>query len=230
MKDFQAKNPTTPNPAAANLDLMINTYEQSKRRIESQSIESVVEQIIGRLRTINSVCSSGDDVFVACGEVKGYGYSVWRMDRDFKSPKMVLSSLGGCCGQMDVQCSGGKLIVAENTRHRVAVYDREGKLVHSFGKRSRTPEGEGFGGCCNPMNTRPGADGDVYTAESEGIIKQFNAKGEFQRTIGAVQLTGGCKNVAVAASRDGKNVYFCDLPGSRIVALAAKSEATAKKN
>jgi hypothetical protein len=220
---------TAPDRATSSIDLMIKNYEQAKKSIESQTIENLVDQIVGRLKTINSVCTDGKDLFVVCGEVKGYGYSVWRMDQEFKNPKMVLSSLGGCCGQMDVQCAGGKLVVAENTRHRVAIYDRDGKLLSSFGQRSRTPAGEGFGGCCNPMNTRPSANGDVYTAESEGIIKRFNAKGEFQGVVGTVQLTGGCKNVAVATSKDGKRVYFCDVPGSRVVALTAKSDESTQR-
>jgi hypothetical protein len=69
------------------------------------------------------------------------------------------------------------------------------------------------------MNCRITASGDVYTAESEGVIKKFNSKGEFVALIGTAKLTGGCKNVAVAASPDGDTVYFCDLPGSQIIIL-----------
>lgn len=39
-----------------------------------------------------------------------------------------------------------------------------------------------------------------------------------------MKLTGGCKNVAVAASPEGDQVYFCDLPGSRIIVLAPVTE------
>ena len=76
-----------------------------------------------------------------------------------------------------------------------------------------------FAGCCNPMNLRFAADGSVFTAESEGLVKKFSADGEFIESIGRVNLTGGCKNVAVDVSSDGGRVYFCDLPGSRIIVL-----------
>ena len=55
----------------------------------------------------------------------------------------------------------------------------------------------------------------------------FNAAGEFVALIGTAKLTGGCKNVAVAASPSGDRVYFCDLPGSRIIVLAQKSTTRA---
>ena len=105
-----------------------------------------------------------------------------------------------------------------------------GKLVSHFGKRERESEGECFGGCCNPMNCRIGAGGEIYTAESEGVVKKFNAQGEFVALIGTVKLSGGCKNVAVAASPKGDRVYFCDLPGSRIIVLAQKTATAAGSN
>ena len=139
-----------------------------------------------------------------------------------KGAKETMKGLSGCCGQMDVQCCDGNLVVAENTKHRVAVYDRDGKLVRAFGRNDREGKGDGFGSCCNPMNTRPVANGEIYTAESEGFIKRFDKTGKFLGLVAEAKLTGGCKNVAVAASKDGTRVYFCDLPGSRILYLAKK--------
>lgn len=207
------------------LEVNLKAYEQFAGR--KQSIESAITSLTSRLRIINSITATDKEVFIACGELKGYGYAVWRMDLDFKNPQQVLKQLGGCCGQMDVQARGDKLFVAENTRHRVGQYDREGKQIAFFGKRDRESAGECFGGCCNPMNCRVAANGDVYTAESEGVVKRFNAAGEFVSLVGVVKLTGGCKNVAVAASPLGDKVYFCDLPGSRIIVLGQKNATTA---
>ena len=176
-------------------------------------------QLTSRLRIINSITATNKEVFIATGELKGYGYAVWRMDLDFKNPSQVMSKLSGCCGQMDVQAQGDKLYVAENTKHRVGQFDQSGKFLTSFGKRDRESVGECFAGCCNPMNCRIMSNGDVYTAESEGVIKKFNSKGEFVALVGQAKLTGGCKNVAVAASPDGDTIYFCDLPGSQIIIL-----------
>ena len=53
------------------------------------------EQTTGRLRIINGITISEKDIFIACGETKGYGYAIWRMDHDFKNAKQVLASIGG---------------------------------------------------------------------------------------------------------------------------------------
>lgn len=187
----------------------------------NQSIESVLTAKLARLRVLNGLALSDKDVFVVCGEAKGYGYAVWRMSHDFTNPVRVLTGLSGCCGQMDVQCCEGDLLVAENTRHRFARYDRDGKLIGAWGKRDTGGAADGFGGCCNPMNLRA-CKGEVYTAESEGLIKRFSGKGEFAGVVGYAPLTGGCKNVAVAVSPDASRVYFADQPGSRIIVLARK--------
>jgi hypothetical protein len=73
------------------------------------------------------------------------------------------------------------------------------------------------------LTVRGGANGDIYTAESEGIVKRFSNDGKLQAIIGQRPLSGGCKNVAVAAATDGKTVYFCDMPGSKLVVFAEKA-------
>lgn len=206
------------------LEAYLKMYDENVKQIRSQTVEKVVGELTARLRFINSITATDKDVFIACGELKGYGYSVWRMDPDFKNPTQVMSKLSGCCGQMDVQARDGKLYVAENSRHRVGQYDRDGKPLLSFGKHSREEsDGPNFGGCCNPMNCRVCGNGDVYTAESEGIIKKFNAKGEYVSLVGAVKLDGGCKNVAVVASPSGDKLYLCDQIGSKLVILGKRS-------
>ena len=66
------------------------------------------------------------------------------------------------------------------------------------------------------MNVRAQSPtGDIFTAESEGVIKRYSPSGEFLGTAAKVRLTGGCKNVAIGVSADGKRLYFCDMPGSK---------------
>jgi sugar lactone lactonase YvrE len=194
----------------------LKVYKQISEVEEREvNVDSVMESLLARARIVNSISVTEKDVFVVTGEKKGYGYSVWRMDHHLGNQVNVLSGLSGCCGQMDVKASGDSLFVAENTKHRVGQYDRDGKPVKSFGKRSD----DCFGGCCNPMNLCIGPQGNIFTAESEGIIRQFSPSGEAIGPVGKVELTGGCKNVAVAVSNDGEKVYFCDLPGSRIIVM-----------
>ena len=163
---------------------------------------------------------SEEDVFVAVNSVAGYGYDVWRMNHDFEEPTQIVSGMRGCCGQMDIQCCDGELYVAENSRHRVCRYDRDGELICNWGSGDRTGE-EGFSGCCNPMNLRFGRDGEVLTAESgSGAIKRFSCDGEFLGTLGNADLVGGCKHVAIVATDDGSRVFMLDVPRQKIAVLA----------
>ncbi len=193
---------------------LIEQYTTMEDNYKNRTIEQVLEQMTGRMRIVNGLAVSEKDVFVACGDV-GYGYAVWRCGTDLKDAKQILKEIGGCCGQMDIQCHGPDVLVAENTKHQFTRYDRDGKKIGSFGKRGLDTDPSCFGGCCNPMNIRANGVGDIFTAESEGIIKRFGPSGEYIETVAVVKLSGGCKNVAVAVSADAKKIFFCDLPGSK---------------
>lgn len=225
------------------------------------SVEEVIQQTMQRLRAINTISVSGQDVYVVTGESAGYGYAVWRLDHELQDSTKVLSELRGCCGQMDVFANGDELFVAENTSHRVGRYSRDGELLGTIGQRlapqprlqvkavvklktrvaseneaeeapaegEEAPEAEaevGFGGCCNPMNVCVGRDGLVYTAESEGIIRCFKDNGDYIGLVARAELTGGCKNVEIAVSPDANRVYFCDLPGQRILILSREEPSS----
>lgn len=200
---------------------VLQSYAGTEDYYAKRTVDDVVTELTGRLRIVNGIAVSATDVFVACGEAEGFGYGVWRMTPDLKDPKKVLGEIGGCCGQMDIQVQGTDLLVAENTKHQFARYDRDGKKLGSYGKQGQDTDPACFGGCCNPMNLRAcGAGGDVFTAESEGIVKRFSPDGKYLGTAAAVRLNGGCKNVAVAVSPDAGRIYFCDQPGGRFFVLA----------
>jgi sugar lactone lactonase YvrE len=172
----------------------------------------------GTALRITGIAVSARDVFVAASARTGTGYEVWRMGLDLGAGQCILAGQRGCCGQFDIQARGDELVVADNTRHRVSRYDRDGKELGGFGKSSRDG-GEGFGGCCNPMNTCIGANGEIYTAESEGIIKCFSADGKKIATVGTVELAGGCKHVAIEVSKDGERIYVADITGGAIAVM-----------
>ena len=233
----------------ARFEQQLEQLAAMSEQFQVPSVDEVIQQLMQRLRAINSISVTERDVFVVTGEAEGYGYAVWRLDHQFEESTKVLSELRGCCGQMDVYAHGDELFVAENTNHRVGRYSRDGELLGAIGQRSapqRTPvlkaiklksaeaestteageetaeaeETPGFGGCCNPMNVCVGPNGLVYTAESEGIIRSYTIDGEYSGLIGRAELTGGCKNVEIAMSPDAGRVYFCDLPGQRIIILS----------
>lgn len=213
----------------ANMDGLIEAYkqmiEQRKAEPSEEEIKQTMESLASRQKTINAIAANDKYVFVTCAAPKGYGYAVWRTDLDFKNPVMTVEGLRGCCGQMDVQCCGDELVVAENARHRVVRYDAEGKEVLAFGKRSRDGVGVGFGSCCNPMNTRLVGD-KLYVAESDGNVKLFGTDGDFLGTIGKADVAAGCKSSIVAATPNGDRVYYFDVQKSGICVLE-RSAATA---
>ena len=141
------------------------------------------------------------------------------MDDQFENPATIVSGLSGCCGQMDVKCCKDGLFVAENSKHRVCRYDREGKSLGTFGFSAHTGI-DGFGSCCNPMNVAFGPSDVVYTAEDDtGRIKRYSVEGKLLGLVGSVDLKPGCKNCSISVSKDGDRVYMLDITRNCIVRL-----------
>jgi hypothetical protein len=184
---------------------MKKSYEQMIARQKERTIEDVENDILARLNRIHGITVGADAVYVATAMTKGYGYAVWRMTRDFTDAKQIVTGLSGCCGQIDIQARGDELFVAENSRHRVVRYDRDGKRLDAWGQRDREGLAGGFGGCCNPMNLCFTGDGQVVTSESEGVMKLFSPDGKYAGVLGNAKVGGGCKNVAVGVAPDGKH-------------------------
>jgi hypothetical protein len=209
----------------ARLATLERQLESMKRSLESRAtldIERTAASYLQRKSKITGVAVSERDIFVAAAAEKGTGYDVWRIDHDFEEAARIIEGLRGCCGQMDIQVREGELIVAENTRHRVTRFDRNGESLGSFGKKARTG-GDGFGGCCNPMNTRIGPAGQIFTAESGGPIKCFSAEGELLADVGSANLAGGCKHVAIGVDSSRERIYMLDIDNSAIAVMAPKS-------
>lgn len=186
--------------------------------------KQAVEGLVAKQLQIISISSTATEVYVACRSASGYGFDVWRTNPDFRGGQRIIESLRGCCGQMDVQANANGIYVAENTRHRVRVFGRDGRPRGEFGSRDRTAP-DGFEGCCNPMNVAFGPEASVYTAESgSGRIKRFSARGEFLELVGKVDLVPGCKKVAIAVSPDGRSVYMLDITRGHIIRMEAGAE------
>jgi len=201
-------------------------YEQQCESMKTQAAQffSVDSVLAGKLR-ITSVASTDQDVYLCCGALSGRGYDVWRTDHSFEGGERVLKGLSGCCGQMDVQTAGDKILVAENTRFRVGLYDRNGKAVSHFGNRDRNSE-EGFGSCCNPMNVRCCDGGDILAAESSiGHLKRFSQDGKLVQLVGKAKIGAGCKHVAVAWDAGRDRYYMMNVDKGTICSLWPLSQA-----
>ena len=99
-------------------EAMVNSYKRMLDQSKKKKAEDYINAITSRLRIINALAVSDKDLYVACGEMKGYGYAVWRMDRNLERSEASDVGIGGCCGQMDIQCCGDDLVVAENSEHQ----------------------------------------------------------------------------------------------------------------
>lgn len=182
---------------------------------------------------VSGLATTEKDVFVSFGS----GWSLRaratlvRFDRDFGGATVIAKGLRGCCQRLDLITKGEVLYVAENTRHRVVMYDRTGKVLGTWGQRDRKGL-EGFGSCCNPMNLCFGTDGSLYTSESGlGRIKRYTPEGKFLELVGYVGvarftraggLAASCANMAFAVGRDASRVYVLDVKKGIIRVLAKK--------
>lgn len=223
----------------AKLELnIVNPPSQRRRAAQRPSVgqppkspepEVDVRQLIANQMRIASISASQDEVFFACSSSTGSGFDVWRTSYTFAEARKIGEGLRGCCGQLDVQANDNGIYVAENTRHRVRGFSRDGRQVLEFGSRQRGRD-DAFDGCCNPMNVAFGDDGSVYTAESgSGRVKRFAANGTFMELVGQVDLVPGCKKVSIAVSPRGDEVYMLDITRGHIVVMsrnASKAAAT----
>lgn len=192
---------------------------QGDQELTEEQIEQRVTAAIASKLKVSSISEADGEVFLATRAEKGYGFCVWRTNRKFDGGEKIVDRLSGCCGQMDVQACDGGIYVAENSRHSVRHFDRNGEQVNRWGSSAR--EGlAGFGSCCNPMNVAFGPGGTVYTAESgSGRIKRFSPEGELVELIGSVDLVPGCKKVSIAVGPDGDRVYMLDITRNHVVLM-----------
>jgi hypothetical protein len=192
--------------------------QQGDQELTEEDIEDRVDASIAYKIKVASISEADGDVFLATGASKGHGFSVWRTSRHFDNATMIVDKLSGCCGQMDVQACEAGVFVAENSRKRVAAFDRSGKSIGGWG--SSGEDVNGFGCCCNPMNVAFGPQGSVYTAEStSGRIKRYSTGGELIELVGTVDLVPGCKKVAIAVGPGGDRVYMLDQTRHHIVVM-----------
>ena len=208
----------------------IKTYEKQIEMYGDQfkATPARIEAMIQQKLAIKSIAVNEKDMYVTCSATKGYGYEIWRMTQELTEPEQVVGAVSGCCGQMDIQAMGDQLLIAENTKFRVGIYDRDGEMVSNFGKRDRTGD-EGFGSCCNPMNIRCCSNGDILTAESSiGTIKRFNKEGDLVGVIGKAKIGGGCKHVALGIDEKRDRYYMMYEDEGAICVLLSHDEAPAE--
>lgn len=207
-------------------ETMIKQYKDQLTQIEESLGVNDPEAAVNDKLTVTAVAATEKDIFVSLRKLNGHGYDVWRTTHDFTDGEKIVEDLGGCCGQMDIQASKDSLLVAENGKFQVGIYDRDGEMTKSFGKRDRKSP-EGFGSCCNPMNVRCCADGTILTAESSiGDIKRFSPEGKMVGYIGRAKIAGGCKHVALEFDAARNRYYMQHQDKGHICVLVPVAEIT----
>ena len=199
----------------------------SKGNVLKRAVGDAAQFPMGK---VAGIATTDQDLFVSFGSgrsLRARGMIV-RFDRDFGQPKTIAVGMRGCCRRLDIAAKDGYLYVAENARHRVVKMDRDGKIVATWGRRSRSGL-EGFGSCCNPMNIDFGPDGMLYTSESGlGRVKRYTPDGKLLGLVGYIAVprfnrasgfAASCSNVELAVSRDGGQVYVMDIKKNAIRVL-----------
>lgn len=205
------------------LETQKQTYEESIKSYKEYFANP--EQLLQNAFSVTAMAVNSKSVYLACDSIDGQGYEVWRMNHDFSEPEKLLSDLGGCCGQFDIQVDEQNLILAENTKFKVGLLDLDGKRVSDFGQSNRMG-GNGFGSCCNPMNVRCCSNGDILTAESSiGWIKRYDREGNLQAIVGKAKIGGGCKHVPIGYDAERDRYYMMYQDRNAICVLVPLSEA-----
>jgi len=74
----------------------------------------------------------------------------------------------------------GRILVADETRHRIQVFSREGRLLSSFGEKGKQP-----GQFHYPKRLASSPEGNIYVADAwNHRVQTFNRDGSFLRTFG----------------------------------------------
>lgn len=219
---LEAKKEGEPGHNPRMIPIFKRSVESVTAQLESRrqlTEAQVVDEAIDRARQLHRVAVTADAVFLVSQMESGYGFCVWRCTPDLADPVRIVEGLAGCCGQMDIQVAGDTLVIAENSRHHVRVVDFDGEKRHTFGKTNRDDVTKGFGGCCNPMNTCLAADGDLFTSESNGLVKRYSPDGEFRGVVGVADVQAGCKNSSIGLAADGSALYYLDVHKGTLVVL-----------
>ncbi|HBJ85764.1 MAG TPA: hypothetical protein DDZ88_18200 [Verrucomicrobiales bacterium] len=191
------------------------------------------DAVCGQMATASGLCADDRHVYLALGMGNSTRATedLHRFNRDLTAPKMIVERQFGCCSHIDLRVAGGELLIAENSRHRVNLFDLDGKPKGTWGQRDRNSI-EGFTACCNPCNIDFGPGGVLYTAESGvGRVKKYSPAGKFLGLVGYVDTTkfdGGSQLAAqscyipMEVNADASRIYVMDVRAA-IIRVLAKS-------
>ncbi|MCB1275686.1 hypothetical protein [Prosthecobacter sp.] len=192
------------------------------------------DAVCGQKATASGICADATHVYLALGMGNSTRATedLYKFKRDLSEPKMIVERQFGCCSHIDLRVNAGELLIAENSRHRVNLFDLDGKPKTTWGQRDRSSI-EGFTACCNPCNIDFGPGGVLYTAESGvGRVKKYSPDGKFLGLVGYVdttkfdsggQLAATSCYIPMEVNADASRIYVMDVRAAIIRVLAKKS-------
>ena len=151
--------------------------------------------------SVGGSCSSNEHIYIAFANSFSLRSTedIVRFDSELSNPELIIEKQFGCCAHLDMDIVDEKLLIAENSRHRVNTFTKDGELESKWGKRDRENI-EGFAACCNPVNFDI-HEGTLFTAESGiGRIKRYSPNGEYLGLVGYVDTTKFIEGSTLAAS------------------------------
>lgn len=181
-------------------------FKDQLARVSGQGVLEMLGVPFGsRESALTSLALAGNgDIFAADSGER----LVWRLDASSKVLGQIKPLENGFAvprAFFPIAWSGGRLIVADPGRHRIQTYTPDGKLVASWGARSR--ELDGFAGCCNPVSFAALADGTIVTAErGQRRVKAFSAAGRLSRVLAGPDVFAASTE---AAKAEGDDLFGC---------------------
>jgi len=197
-----------PEAVACRADGVVAVAGRGKMALLGADGKKLVEiELPNKSPMATGVAITAKDVFVSVQQRTGY--SIYRLDEKLQNATEIVKGLRGCCGQMSFTSNGDDIYIAANCDFLVKKYDRNGKLLSSFGKRDDGTT-QSFKGCCEPKNVCFDTAGNIYTAESMSCsVKKFTADGKYINFIGAVSDINSCVRVTIACAKD-RRMFILD--------------------
>jgi hypothetical protein len=180
-------------------DSVLQFSSESELRWISPSIGT--GHLIGDIHVENSSISVSD---ITSGDrlQMGHGDSDPKWSRLHTEAEVKIAPLSRL-----VRYGKNQWLLTEPGRHRVVLLDDAGRIIDTWGSRSR--DIDGFQGCCNPMAIAELPNGNCITAEAGQVrIKRFDAGGQFLH-----QIAGPDSITEVATTEDEDSQLRCRIGG-----------------
>lgn len=132
---------------------------------------------------------------------------------------------GGLSLPTDVTVSSdGRLFVVDGGNHRVVAFDRNGKYLHTIGRK-----GSGEGQLKDPVGIGADGRGRVYVADTGNHrIQVFTSDGRFQYAFPVVEGGLAIRPIDVATDITGSKIFVSGNNNHKIMAFAAPGRLVGK--